>query len=561
MSIAPRGSQRRRLSLLEGGRRVAVLVAVAGVAGTATLTPAVAGNAPPDTCETVPMGVTAGPDGQPVACDPAVAADLPSDQPDATSPATTTASPASTAVPAPTASAPAPASGPASPSAAEPAAAADPAPVAQPTAAAEPPAAADGTQPRPPVDPPPPARGATPATEPHARVPGGGAQEGAAPASPRPSDSNVRRRDADRGERRSRRRTTDRDARAHAPAAGQDVSSLAVPSDWASLEPIVLPQFSPDDFPVPAHLLPLYQAAAAEYGLPWEVLAAINEVETRYGQNVGVSTAGAVGFMQFLPSTWERWGRDADGDRRRDPYDPADAVFSAARYLHAAGAAQDLGGAIFAYNHSTAYVAQVVTRARELAGLDPDQVTALTEQALEQHRELYQVDGSPFFGPGVVDPTPGQVLLMTGPQLTRRVLQDERIDLYACGREDVEAGRVDARVLATLFFLAESGFSLQVSSLECGHGVMTASGNVSAHSYGAAVDIAAVDGTPIAGHQGPGSITEDVLRRLVDLQGRMRPNQIISLMTLDQATNTLAMADHADHIHVGFPRAVELPQR
>jgi hypothetical protein len=262
-----------------------------------------------------------------------------------------------------------------------------------------------------------------------------------------------------------------------------------------------------------------------------------------------------------LPSTWEDWGRDADGDRRRDPANPADAIFSAARYLHANGAAADLGRAIFAYNHSSAYVEQVVTRARELAGLDADQVTALTERALEQHRDLYQVDGSPFFGAGVVDPTPGQVLLMTETQLTRLVLKDERIDLYACGRQDVEAGRIDARVLATLLFLAESGLSVQISSLECGHGVLTSSGNVSAHSHGAAVDIAAVNGTPIAGHQGPGTITEDVLRRLVHLQARMRPNQIISLMTIDQATNTLAMADHADHIHVGFPRTVELHHR
>jgi hypothetical protein len=569
MSIPPRGSHGRRLSIREGGRRVALLVAVASVAGTGALTPAVAGTAAPDPCETQPGGVAVGADGQPAACAPAAAADPPADQPEVTDPTTTGSAPP--APPVPTTSEPASTAEPAAPTGPEPvtptgpepAAPADPAPIAQQPAAAEAPAPGDETQRGPDVESSPPAERPTAAAAPHLGVPGGRAQDRATRPSSRPSGRGDRRRDADRADRRSRRRhrATGLAAPGSTPATGQDVSSLALPSDWASLEPIVLPQFSPDDFPVPAHLLPLYQAAAAEYGLPWEVLAAINEVETHYGQDVGVSTAGAVGFMQFLPSTWERWGRDADGDRRRDPYNPADAIFSAARYLHAAGAARDLGGAIFAYNHSSAYVAQVVTRARELAGLDADQVTALTEQALEQHRELYQVDGSPFFGPGLVDPTPGQVLLMTAPQLTRRVLEDERIDLYACGRADAEAGRIDARVLATLLFLAESGFRLQVSSLECGHGVMTASGNVSAHSYGAAVDIAAVDGTPIAGHQGPGSITEDVLRRLVDLQGRMRPNQIISLMTLDQATNTLAMADHADHIHVGFPRAVELPQR
>jgi membrane-bound lytic murein transglycosylase B len=533
VSIAPRRSQRRRLSVLTGGRRVAVLAAVAGLAGTATLTPAVADDASPNACVTEPTGVTAGPDGQPVAC-----ADPATGEPDAGGTATTPTSPASSAVPAAPGPEPAPASDPASPEAPEPAAPAAPEPAApaapasgaQPTVAAEAPVAAGPPLWRSPGAPPPPAQGAAPAARPHARVPGG----------------------RDLGDRRSRRRAAGAHAPAEVPTVAQSDSAVALPSDWMSLEPIVLPPFSLDDFPVPAELLPLYQAAAAEYGLPWEVLAAINEVETRYGENMGVSSAGAVGFMQFLPSTWERWGRDGDGDRRRDPYNPADAIFSAARYLSAAGAAQDLGGAIFAYNHSSAYVDRVVTRARELASLDADQVTALTEQALERHRELYEVNRSPFSGPGMVDPTPGQVLLMTGPEATRRVLQDDRIDLYACGREDIEAGRIDARVSATLLFLAESGFRLRVSSLECGHGQMTASGNVSAHSYGAAVDIAAVNGTPIAGHQGPGSITEDVLRRLTDLQGRMRPNQIISLMTIDQATNTLAMADHADHIHVGF---------
>jgi hypothetical protein len=107
-------------------------------------------------------------------------------------------------------------------------------------------------------------------------------------------------------------------------------------------------------------------------------------------------------------------------------------------------------------------------------------------------------------------------------------------------------------VLATLEFLAASGFRPTVSSLHCGHSFLTASGNVSEHSSGNAVDIAAVNGIPIAGHQGKGSITETVIQRLLTLQGTMKPHQIISLMTFDGADNTFAMADHADHIHVGF---------
>ncbi len=84
---------------------------------------------------------------------------------------------------------------------------------------------------------------------------------------------------------------------------------------------------------------------------------------------------------------------------------------------------------------------------------------------------------------------------------------------------------------------------------------MTVSGNVSAHWTGDAVDIAQVNGIPILGNQGPGSITEDVINDLLKLQGSMRPAQIISLM--DMGGPTFSMPDHNDHIHVGYtPSAV-----
>ncbi len=95
---------------------------------------------------------------------------------------------------------------------------------------------------------------------------------------------------------------------------------------------------------MPPFLLPIYQSAAARYGVPWEVLAAINEVETDYGSDLSVSSAGAEGWMQFLPQTWAEYGVDATGAGVRDPYNPADAIFAAARYLRAAGAAQSLDG-------------------------------------------------------------------------------------------------------------------------------------------------------------------------------------------------------------------------
>jgi hypothetical protein len=144
----------------------------------------------------------------------------------------------------------------------------------------------------------------------------------------------------------------------------------------------------------------------------------------------------------------------------------------------------------------------------------------------------------------------GQVMLLPKPQLERRVLADERIEIYECGQDDIRSGQIDRRVLATLAYLAESGLRPSVTSLKCGHGYYTSSGNVSHHSSGNAVDIAKINGIPILGHQEPGGVTEQSVRRLMQLQGTMAPAQIISLFEIGGAT--FAMADHHDHIHVGF---------
>ncbi|MDO9410120.1 hypothetical protein [Patulibacter sp.] len=152
-------------------------------------------------------------------------------------------------------------------------------------------------------------------------------------------------------------------------------------------------------------------------------------------------------------------------------------------------------------------------------------------------------------------PDVGRILLMSKAQLQARVLADEKLTIYEAGRDDIRTGAIDRRVLATMEYLTAHGLRLSISSLKSGHSILSASGNVSAHSYGSAMDIASVDGVPIMGHQGAGSITASTIRLLLRLQGTVRPNQIISLMTFDGADNTLAMADHDDHIHVGFPRA------
>ena len=105
---------------------------------------------------------------------------------------------------------------------------------------------------------------------------------------------------------------------------------------------IGVPNFFIDKFRIPPFLLPIYQAAGIQYGVRWEILAAINEIETDYGRNLNVSSAGALGWMQFMPSTWRAYGVDANGDKVKDPYNPVDAIFAAARYLRAAGADQDI---------------------------------------------------------------------------------------------------------------------------------------------------------------------------------------------------------------------------
>jgi Transglycosylase SLT domain len=122
----------------------------------------------------------------------------------------------------------------------------------------------------------------------------------------------------------------------------------------------------------PTTYLELFRASAAKYcpGLSWTVLAAIGQIESGDGANNGPSSAGALGPMQFMPGTWKVWGMTAFGERGPpNIMDPYDAVPAAARYLCASGAgtAGGLRGAIFAYNHASWYVAEVLALARQYA--------------------------------------------------------------------------------------------------------------------------------------------------------------------------------------------------
>ncbi|MGI8557925.1 MAG: lytic murein transglycosylase, partial [Solirubrobacteraceae bacterium] len=561
-----------------------------------------------------------------------------------------------------------------------------------------------------------------------------------------------------------------------------------------------VPNFFIDSFRIPPFLIPIYQAAGIEYDIPWQVLAAINEIETDYGRNLSPSSAGAEGWMQFLPATWKVYGVDANGDGVKDPYNPVDAIFAAARYLNAAGAAKDLKSAIFAYNHASWYVDSVMLRAQLIGGLpdalvsslsgltqgrfpvlarsryadDPAEATvsaaghnaatnvsatavniyaksgapviaaqdgvivslgssatlgkyavlrdsagntytysqlqklatsypqpkphvqlagtaanrnpalpgldpapqqpasdgfqaqtqqlatgapassasaaaattptpaaapaaatgSLAPQRLFAHplrpaayaaggkAQLARVLGlrasdvklsplrkgaqvtagtilgrigksSPLLAPHLtfqvrpagksaplIDPKPildgwkllestaiyraadkhpllasqsptiGQVLLDSKNQLQQRVLSDPNVDIYPCGRRDVESGQIDRRVLATLEFLSGSGLKPSVTGLKCGHTAVPGIADDAASGNG--MDLSSINGIPIIGHQGAGSIADITVRRLLTLQGAFKPLQIVSLMQYPGVDNTTAMADHADRIHVGF---------
>jgi murein DD-endopeptidase MepM/ murein hydrolase activator NlpD len=561
------------------------------------------------------------------------------------------------------------------------------------------------------------------------------------------------------------------------------------PSLPQGLESLIagVPSFFIESFAIPPFLLPIFQAAGTAYGIPWQVLAAINEIETDYGRDLSVSTAGAEGWMQFLPSEWAQYGVDANGDGYEDPYNPADAIFAAARYLRAAGGETNIKAAVYSYNHSQEYVESVMLRAQLLGGTPPEllgAITGLTEARFPVHAaahfsdgfptvtpsgssasqtlvgttiyaqagapvvavqdgEIVQIGNSPSLGrfvslrdaygntytyaqlgdvaalypvlvprlhsalssrisgtgksgspaerapsapatagaqprspvsagavvsglalgaaagleptspaphpplarpkrrpsavrafregsedvylhplragvqviagtilghvgadtatvtgegaPHIVfqirpagagaplidpkpildgwvalentsifrargenpflatSPTVGQVLLESKQQLEPQVLHDPGIRLGACGREAVESGKVDRRVLATLEYLSVSGLKPAVSGLRCaGSSAAAAASNSPAGDDSEALDITAVNGIPIAGHQGPGSIADTTVRKLLMLQGVNRPQRVLSLMSYQGVAGALASPSARDAIELAF---------
>jgi hypothetical protein len=451
---------------------------------------------------------------------------------------------------------------------------------------------------------------------------------------PRKKDARVRQRDRDEssGGAYAEPRDVLRPKRRHAGSRRNSSTAL----DDAKLPDLLpglsnfggVPDFVARGSSVPRYLRGIYQAAEARYGIRWEVLAAINEIETYYGRNLNISSAGAVGWMQFMPGTWRAYGTDANGDGVKDPYDPEDAIFSAARYLKASGYADDVRGALFAYNHAGWYVEDVLERARRIAAenvslpvarrLDQEFATRLARVAARagirweltlavlrvrgmdgavpatraELRKLVrrlvrlgartdprgalrrlakaELSGAAL-GPRLLRREPtfvervialthynravGREGLVRGlgavkEELTRRVLASNRLAIYPGGRADIAKGVTDVHVLLLLSYLSSRYHEVTVTSLTTGHSLLTASGNVSAHSYGRAVDIAALNGTSILGHQEPGGPTELLLRRILLLPAELEPKQLISLFALGGPS--FALEDHADHVHAGY---------
>src|SRR5207244_12362386 len=110
--------------------------------------------------------------------------------------------------------------------------------------------------------------------------------------------------------------------------------------------------------PPATSLLSVYREAERRFHVPWDVLAAVNFVESKFGKLRSASAAGAQGPMQFMPATWRRYGLGGDVDDARD------AILGAANYLRASGAPHDLRRALHAYNPSPLYVDAVLRYAR-----------------------------------------------------------------------------------------------------------------------------------------------------------------------------------------------------
>ena len=150
-------------------------------------------------------------------------------------------------------------------------------------------------------------------------------------------------------------------ARLRGPVAAESRDTLAARRGLDALtEPVPRRRFDTGPALPAGVLLGYYREAERRFGVSWQVLAAVNFIESAFGRLRSQSTAGAQGPMQFIPSTWEAYGMGGDID------DPHDAILGAANYLHASGAPENYGRALYAYNRSWSYVDAVLSYARRM---------------------------------------------------------------------------------------------------------------------------------------------------------------------------------------------------
>jgi hypothetical protein len=153
-------------------------------------------------------------------------------------------------------------------------------------------------------------------------------------------------------------------------------------------------------------------------------------------------------------------------------------------------------------------------------------------------------------GPVLAGATAGDAFLLSRTELQRAVLADPDIKLGSCDRDQVAAGKVGRQALALLVFLSRSGLKPTVGELRCGHAAYTAKGLITTFPSPDTVDIAAVNGIPIAGHQGAGTIADIAIRTLLTIQPQFAPKRIVSLMKYPGAPSTVAAPDYATYIKV-----------
>jgi hypothetical protein len=133
------------------------------------------------------------------------------------------------------------------------------------------------------------------------------------------------------------------------------------------------------------------------------------------------------------------------------------------------------------------------------------------------------------------------------------VLADPRLAIYRCGRNDIATGQTDRRVLAGMEYLADEGFRLTITALECGSTkkALVSSGASRGDKTGTSVDISAIDGTPVAGHNDSGSLSQELIKSALKLQGVMAPEKIVSSENLPGPVS-FSKPGFADRIHMDF---------